>query len=167
MTISSTDIAIDGTTAWLVVDEANQIGFTHYGRPCDTCKGYGQEATAHDGTVAGGYVDCPDCGGTGRHTFTLDVREPCRSEVDCWNDIKTFTVHVVEVLPIVDATAPQQTVRADIIDWGEKHHRNSPTRFVYMPADQTTAGTYLPAFPTSAAPGKYAVRLAIHESETP
>jgi hypothetical protein len=80
---------------------------------------------------------------------------------------RTITVHVVEVLPIVDAKSQQQTVFADIIDWGEKHRRNSPTRFVYIPANQTIAGTYLPTFPDSAAPGKHAVHLAIKEKDAP
>jgi hypothetical protein len=160
MTIPSTAIAIDGNTAWWV--RVFNGAADAYNRPCDTCDTY-------DGLGCIGFPDgyddpCPDCHGTGRHTFTLDVREPCRSDVDRWNDIKTLSVHVVEVLPIIEW---------DTVDLGLPHpvpcmtidpHGNA------LEADEAGVDWFKAhdrTLPPDAAPGMFAVRLAIHKGEYP
>ena len=101
----------DGT-AWVVFgDDDNERDFfpaewvTDLDRPCDTCDGGTFEI---DKGFNGGV--CPECAGSGRHTFDV--------EVECWNDgtemvcprgstcsptcggWATYRVHVLDVLPI-------------------------------------------------------------------
>ena len=87
----------DGT-AWIVFAEGSVFdqhftGIRGDDRPCDTCDG-------------GGYPNhelpiCPDCDGTGRHTFTVEVACPCTlgrsgSMPDCGGTgIRTHRVSVV------------------------------------------------------------------------
>jgi hypothetical protein len=194
MTIPSTAIAIDGDTAWWIVEHplcpthapcdcgrfGLPFGLPHcklscelgsvtglaraldLDRPCDTWRpicnriGTGFGKPDHNG--------CPDCHGSKRHTFTLDVREPCRSDVDRWNDIKTLSVHVVEVLPIIEW---------DTVDLGLPHpvpcmtidpHGNA------LEADEAGVDWFKAhdrTLPPDAAPGMFAVRLAIHKGEYP
>jgi hypothetical protein len=157
MSIPSTDITIDGDTAWLVV--RNQDGWfwkTDHNRPCDTCNGHGHvRQRLHDAPGIHRPVTCPDCHGTGRHTFTLDVQEPCRCKADC-GDIATITVHVVEVLPIGD----KDTMGEGFLYGGR--HLGPNWIIVGGGSDQPNI-----TLPDSAAPGKHAVHLAIKEKDAP
>jgi hypothetical protein len=176
MTIAATAITINGDTAWLVVPLSGYhpnvaTTYTHYNRPCDRCHGTGRmlEDDASRPT-------CPDCYGTGRHTFTIDVRcdlceghgafmdvspmKPCSS---CRGaGVTTLTVHVVEVLPIYAEDVPDEQVpdgqshivynegvgEFDLLNWSDElgHWRCDGT--IPLSAD--------------AAPGKYVVRMAVH-----
>jgi hypothetical protein len=172
MSIPRTDIAIDNETdtAWLVAE-----GHTSFhDRPCDTCRGrkdfhptYGDHSKCPPKLCQYFGIGCPDCDGTGRHTFTLDVDTNVG-----WRGIEDgppnlpdiFTVHVVQVLPIVEW---------DTVDLGLPHavpcmtidpHGNG------LEVTERDAHDYFGinrTLPASAAPGKYAVQLAIHESDTP
>jgi hypothetical protein len=159
MRISHTAIAIDGTTAWWIVDDEDHLP-QMWERPCDTCDGIGSQClNGHDHADCPWTSQCRDCGGTGRHTFTLDVQ--CGDSIhlpfvpDLTDDdplyvpgdrecsqcdesgTRTITVHVVDVLELVES------------GW------------FYTVA--TRGGFSKPTtLPTSGAPGKYAVRLEVH-----
>jgi hypothetical protein len=66
----------DGT-AWLVDDRrfVPNAGawWGDLDRPCDTCGGWGELEDDHPVYGAAMGADCPDCDGTGRHTFTIEV----------------------------------------------------------------------------------------------
>jgi hypothetical protein len=166
MRIPSTDIDIDGTTAWLVIDgpRPGEYDDRHeFNRPCDTCDGVecsmGWDC---DDTLC--QCPCLHCHGTGRHTFTLDVQCDCPTESNpepCMS-ITQLTVHVVAVLPIYAEDVPDEEVpdgqshivynegvgEFDLLNWSDDlgHWR----------CDGTIS------LPASAAPGKYAVRLEVH-----
>jgi hypothetical protein len=165
MTISHTDIAIDGTTAWLVGPDYTPAFIATLTRPCDLCDGRKGTSGIIPYEYARYRTPCP-----GRHTFTLDVEPtPCTIDEDhyigtmewcaCSPDIATITVHVVEVLPIVEW---------DTVDLGLPHavpcmtidpHGNG------LEVTERDAHDYFGinrTLPTSAAPGKYAVQLEVH-----
>jgi hypothetical protein len=137
MTISSTAITIHGPTAWLVVRSITD----------DLKYGTGRRRTLD--------VECDNCEGDG-----FDIPE---DRSTCWNcnGVGTYqlSVHVVEVLPIVERDGSigiagrlvthhvttglmGSSVTTSIWD-GIEH-----LKFITLPAD--------------AAPGMYAVRLAVH-----
>jgi hypothetical protein len=176
--IPSTAITIDGTTAWTLfygtIGEDGMRDYDALNRPCNACYGYGQEATAHDGTVAGGYVDCPDCAGTGRHCFTLDVEcvlPMCvNGQRGYWQDghpcgycnatgTSQLSVHVVEVLPIV----------YNWNDWMTKPlvsiERDGSAVLVENRIDGFCEKVTDITLPADAAAGKFAVRLEIHKAQ--
>jgi hypothetical protein len=153
MTISHTDIAIDGTTAWLVGPDYTPAFIATINRPCDTCDGIGSQClNGHDHADCPWTSQCRDCGGTGRHTFTLDVQcvlPMCvNGKRGYWEDgspcgycnasgTRALSVHVVDVLELVES------------GW------------FYTVA--TRGGFSKPTtLPTSAAPGKYAVQIEVH-----
>jgi hypothetical protein len=159
--IPSTAITIDGPTAWLVVDESRVLFRKHANRLCDTCNGYPGPTQFEPRTC---------CDGTGRHTFTLEVKPtPCTINEDhyigtmewcaCFPDIATVSVHVVEVLPIV---------AWDIVDLGLPHpvpcmtidpHGNA------LEADEAGVDWFKAhdrTLPPDAAVGMFCVRLAVH-----
>jgi hypothetical protein len=107
-TIKSTNISIDGTTAWLVDTPGMSVGWELRNRPCDTCLGTGF-MTLGLSRDTGRPCHCID----GRHTFTLDVEcSICngkRSEFcgygdglsddnpNCSMGLERLTVHVVQL----------------------------------------------------------------------
>jgi hypothetical protein len=64
----------DGSEAWVVYATGYEADVCKLlDRPCDTCGGNWQdymEPLDRDGSVVS---PCPDCDGTGRHTFTIEV----------------------------------------------------------------------------------------------
>jgi hypothetical protein len=218
-------IAIDGDTAWFIPQrcpETRAPQGAHWGqgnpciygvraldRPCDTCDGSG--TCFHGGPDV--LPRCPDCDGTGRRTFTLDVEvdyhdsgwrgdcpwllrcnktpgfDPegicaygCREEPECqtcvgdvepdgWGpdpgpeiEIATLTVHVVQVLPIVDCVG----AFVDFTDYDPQpavlFH---PNVYGVRPKLLHVGGRLETiALPDATAPGMWAVRLTIHKETT-
>lgn len=190
--IPSTAIAFDGNRAWVVVTpdpKRGGISGRWFARPCDTCGSLvraGDQVIDPEGRrwVNGRSVaryepfTCPDCDGTGRHTFEIEAecevvnsvehRKPfSRERVATWDgswrkEVIRYRVSVVEgmVLPITDNDECDGTHR--IVLWdattaftctGPK----GPHEFITLPPD---AARLL-------AEGKtpWAVLLDVHESE--
>jgi hypothetical protein len=167
-TISSTDITINGDTAWLVEIPNGLPPLTEmYGsderpmdRPCDTCNGDGR-ISEH---LLISWSACSDCGGTGRHTFTIDVPCLCMTLPGCNGPYKggpcggtgtrALTVHVVAVLPI-------ESIMGACLNHKGQHVLVGHGLSVLC-GGPGTDGVSAVTLPTSAAPGKYAVQLAVH-----
>ena len=154
--IPSDSIAIDGDTAWLVVKQRPTRNWVREAnRPCDTCGGTGMDDDV---------IDCAHCSGTGRHSFTIEVDcQECDGSGEhdtgqgCWacqSCDGPLSVHVLEVLPIVDETA--------VVNG----YAEMPARCItWLPDRQRLHGPderYID-LPSNAGPGKWAVHLAIHE----
>lgn len=154
--IPADHITIDKGTAWCAfkLDGPDRLAWWKYvDRPCDTCGG--QDVRTLNAT--GWHDHCTDCGGTGRHTFEIEVP----GNVFGWggkrgDEPHTLRVSVVPgvVLPIVDS-ANSHDVPDDCIDLrsgGITKHRCGP---VWEPVDD---------FPPAAKPGMWVVRLAVHRA---
>lgn len=75
MRLPADRVAVDGDTAWIVLDKARSVAaqLDLLDRPCDLCEGAGEIIVETDGYDSGRRVeDCPDCV-NGRHTWTLEV----------------------------------------------------------------------------------------------
>lgn len=144
----------DGTT-WLVFgDDDNERMFLpaewadDLDRPCDTCGGNWQdylEPLDRDGNVVS---PCPDCHGTGRHTFDIEVADERRP----WPEHhKTYRVSIVPgmVLPIVDRRMQPTTPTGPVILLGF----NGPSIWTESTGHQPIN------LPPAAAPGMWAVLL--------
>jgi hypothetical protein len=184
MRIPHTAIAIDGTTAWLVIDgpRPGEYDDRHeFNRPCDTCKG---THLYHNGIGADA---CPDCT-NGRHTFTLDVQ--CGDSIhlpfvpDLTDDdplyvpgdrecsqcdesgTRTITVHVVDVLELVKGPCPDKTNaphrRAHLHLDDNENQAGMCRENCDLVWDSPWKSRNLVTLPTSAAPGKYAVQIEVH-----
>jgi hypothetical protein len=169
--IPQTDIAIDGATAWLAVRNHDRWFWeTEHNRPCDTCDGSGHvRKRLHDAPGIHRPVTCTDCHGTGRHAFTLNT-----SEIFVAGDgenairIETLTVHVVDVLPIYTW---EQSRFSNVAHISRGPHvvgsGLGKDEWVYYPAGWQD-GQILESvvtLPAIAAPGMWAVHLAIHKEE--
>jgi hypothetical protein len=164
---SDISIDIDGTTAWLVDTPGMSVGWELRNRPCDTCDGSG--TCFHGGPDV--LPRCPDCDGTGRRTFTIELECPIcngkRSEFcgygdglpddnpSCSMGVERVAVHVVEVLPIHDYCTDYKPAdhichawRDDRWYWHRSERGDRPTEKIIT-------------LPDSAAPGMWAVLLAI------
>jgi len=151
-------------------------------RPCDN------EFT-HDDTW-----DCPDCDGTGRHVFELEVQEvePHRyteraarvrlarrrehgdalfmveSDGDWYTGhFRTLRVHVLDVLPIVAGACPQTTNQRQ---HSHIHFAGYGTAGICwfdagLVRDSPWHSENRITLPLAAVPGMWAVRLAIHAPE--
>jgi hypothetical protein len=162
MNIPSTAITIDDTTAWWVIDLKTAWRRKHDNRPCDTCDGRKGTSGIIPYEYARYRTPCPDCHGTGRHCFTLDVEGECMSIANGRlrrYDGFAISVHVVEVLEIVE--------RDGSIDMAGRlvtHHvttglmGSSVTTSIWDGREHLKIIT----LPADAAPGMYAVRLAVH-----
>ena len=145
--ISHDDILIDGDTAWWIItafgEQYRYSDFEDLDRPCDLCGG---EPT-HMDTGA----ECPDCSGTGRHCFEIEVAQRILKSYGHY--IETIKVHVVEVLPIQNSTSNEiDTIwdRGDGTFWIVEESTSIGEPPVGNPVK----------LPPNAAPGKWAVRLA-------
>jgi len=149
--INADSISIQGDRAWLLyrpgVDP--MVRWKQANRPCDTCDG--RRWSLGDRTP-GLYdaVPCKDCI-DGRHCFDIEV-EYAHNE-GAWQDL---TVHVIEVLPIVGngiCGVERHVVDrgADGDDWHVCSSLNAWEQITLPPA---------------AAPGQWAVELAVHKEET-
>ena len=158
----------DGTTALWVNDAPGAANTTTLNRPCETTYTDLQERFGDP------YVRCPDCDGTGRHTFTIEVEctgklvevtDNGRFGLSCdggcgkeypWGTL-TFTVHVFDVLPIVDENDAMNgpgIPRRCII------YRSPTEAWFYGDADE---GVERITLPPDAAPDMFAVSLDVHE----
>ena len=177
-TIPQTDIAIDGDTAWLVDTPGMSVGWEQRNRPCDTCEGSGHvRKRLHDAPGIHRPVTCRNCGGTGRHTFTLDVEcDECNESGKlgsdaCWKcyaiGSKDITVHVVEVLPIYGRLDSPLPAGVSKWVWHSPNDLDADRRgtFLCEIIDNETQMTAV-NLPAAAAPGMWAVRLAIHKENS-
>jgi hypothetical protein len=148
--------------AWWVMDEAPHSGLNAIDRPCDTCDGSGlRVASSPDGReVYHGPGLCPDCDGTGRHTFDIEVAcEACgdRHDIPIGNSSggATYRVSVVlgMVLPIVDVVdeCPEHSHLCVFYD-----RRTNRWSF----SDDTKLDP-VTALPPDAKPGMWAVKVAV------
>jgi hypothetical protein len=164
--IPQTHITIDGDTAWWVTGDpiaSSEAWAMTICRPCDTCDGVGK--TIQQGRDTRSWQTCPDCHGTGRFTFTLDVPCLCMTLPGCNGPYKggpcggtgtrQITVHVVEVLPI-DAVIGACLAHK----WPHVLVGHGLSVLCGGPGTDGVTSITLPA---SKAVGKYAVRLAIHK----
>jgi hypothetical protein len=162
--IPHTAITIEGDTAWWVKPAALQDGLTDpksawmFNRPCDTCDGSGSFPAIQSQTDP-----CPDCAGTGRHTFTLDVQLPWAAKAvnNIFTDeveqaTRQITVHILEVLPIV----------YDWNDWMTKPlvsiEQDGSAVLVENRIDGFCEKVTDITLPTDAASGMWAVKMALH-----
>jgi hypothetical protein len=170
--IRSTAIAIDGDTATLIVRNHDRWFWeTEHDRPCDTCEKDRKTLDSDEPSD----VYCPECDSTRRLTFTLDVEcdepdidrcedqgvhnGPTCEERRCFKGRFAVSVHVAEVLPIIEW---------DTVDLGLPHpvpcmtidpHGNA------LEADEAGVDWFKAhdrTLPPDAAPGMFAVRLAVH-----
>jgi hypothetical protein len=148
-------------------------------RPCETCNGRkAVEAEFWDLTDPNnhlGWVDCPDCHGTGRHTFAIDIKCPTYGDTHigsvragtgrcehggCTGGILTFRVSVVPgmVLPILTVGV-------------EGYPTDPPEQFVWITKKGVLrvvncvekSDTHCGQAPSAATKGMYAVKLAVHQ----
>ena len=151
----------DGT-AWLVTDSNMAfIDYTGADRPCDGCDGR-KWCLGNDTPGMASYSACPECDGTGRHTFDIEVA--WQTEVDAY-DSQTYRVSV----------EPGMTL--PIRDWHWKPSDGTPQRWLSengVTFEQTNLHRYSLresdgfhitshpsniALPPAASPGKYAVKV--------
>jgi hypothetical protein len=158
-TIPSPAITIDheAATAWLVDTPGMSVGWELRNRPCDTCDGAGSEGPNMHEPLG---WECPDCDGTGRRTFTLDVAAPFIPYCDVYIEPTTITVHVVAVLPIVDCVG----AFADFTDYNPQPAVLFHPNVYGIPPRVLHVGGRLESIslPDSAATGMWAVELVIH-----
>jgi hypothetical protein len=165
--IPASNIKINDDALWLVLPDPltktvcfNSIIGSQYDvlqdRLCDTCHGDGLETKKVFDWESGQFVTarktpCPDCDGTGRYKFILDVQEPCRCSAEC-GDIESYSVHVVEVLGLL--VAGQFVEESDW--WFEEpnvlRHFSDESNDVYLP--------------TATVPGMYVIKLSIHKAKS-
>lgn len=162
----------DGT-AWLVIggpDHDARIqgveGWKWDDRPCDTCGGDGEFANDLN---EGHWQDCPDCAGTGRHTFEIEVDTPkyitFPSGASYTPTIRLRASVVPDmVLPIVSGAACESPPP-------RVHHvciHEHPDGFLIPPnnAQLLMGGLHDSSraitLPPAAAPGMFAIKLESH-----
>lgn len=155
--IASTDISIDGDTAWWVPEFQDTAHMADWkrgaDRPCDHC-------------INGEYpiwdrnddeIECPDCDGTGQHWFDIETMWPADCAHDC--DLNHYPiklrVSVVEVIPVVELDGqPEGIACLDTLGnvwYPDIDREGEPVHYLKDRA----------VLPVSAAPGKYAVRLRV------
>jgi hypothetical protein len=167
--IPSSSIALseDGRQAWWVVRECDcdhrvSVGchktLRRADQSCDACGG------DSDRWFRLGGSPCPDCDGTGRHTFTIEVEHHDAAYMTYQTGepgTRTFRVSVVPgmVVPIVDNDAPEWYERSDHhIGMGQDENAEYNGRI-----DTGTEPGYVRdvILPPDARPGMWAVQLQI------
>ena len=155
--IPADSFLLDGDTALWVVPDADHLP-QHWERSCDHC----QPTTSR--TYPRYHPEfCPDCDGTGRHTF--DIEAWLCDVYDCAKCIggvhkrqDTFRVHVIDVLPIVENAAwDGRTLPMICRSTHDRDYflRSAPLLGGYHEVTDVT-------LPPAAAPGMWLVRLAVH-----
>jgi len=147
----------DDGTAWLVEealpDSPSGWPATRNDRPCDTCGG--SMYVWPEGSSFRSNTPCPDCDGTGRHTFTIEV------ENDTYLIDPSFTYRVSVapgmVLPIVSTGGAYLTSSAIVLaDEG-------PVGSAVIVRISGPLVTYheIVTLPPAAKPGMWAVKLNV------
>jgi len=160
----------DGTVWWVLMPiDRVQLAAKEadIDRPCDTCDSGDLRPAGWLYIRGEGWQLCPDCDGTGRHTFTVEVERPIpmlnanpdRPDITS-NEIRTYRVSVVPgtVLPIFDLDGSDGNNEANIM-WDDVDGS-----FLYYPAgwyDDRDLGEQTVTLPSAAAPGMWAVKLAV------
>jgi len=174
--IPATDVTpvVDGTM-WLRLDDTARFNqaeewWMQADRPCDTCGGAGRRQVDRYGnawgdklaeamsTVIVGDIACPDCDGTGRHTFTMDVAYITRADLCPHDRCGSLRVHVIPdmVLPIYADVGPVPT---------ETHIRITGGGIAWL-AEPIQGGGWRHTeitLPSAAKPGDWLVQLEVHE----
>jgi hypothetical protein len=153
VTIPASSITIDGPRAWWVVPEDELPQIPHL--PCDNCfgRGWGRNLFADVDT------QCPECYGTGRHTFEIHVEDLEAAPIHIGPRMTTtYRVHVVRVLPIVDPP-PNKYPTHDFVRYPAHPARYEWTGAPGIHSWKCHGGVELPA---DAEPGKYVVEMEIH-----
>ena len=147
--IAADSITIDGDTALVVVEcppNSAPAVWEQDDKPCDTCNGSGVERRP-DGEWE---PPCPDCDGTGRHTFEIHPNDPeWGDEPYCAGCLR---VHVLDVLPIVDCDDVPPPADFNWVEWFDDGEH-----LVWwgLAADPIT-------LPSAAEPGMWLVRVKVH-----
>ena len=164
--IPADHITFDGDMAWWVLDEDYEFDSVHarsLDRPCEWCQRH---------LSSGAWPNCPDCNGTGRHTFQIEVEcDVCADRAEwcgfdgignplCSNGTVALRVSIVPgmVLPIVSA---------------EQYRNDMSLRgpFVIAYSDGTTSVYHntsdirVTPLPPAAKPGDWAVQLNVQPKE--
>ena len=153
--IPTSNITVDGDTALFVdpngfvtLDRLNRPNAHVLDRKCDTCGGTLK--------VRGlPYEDnCPDCDGTGRHTFDIKVDH---TPYDGYFD--TLRVHVIDVLPITDVVTHDMTTFIE--------YTSDPERGYWFLWERDAATGHwstkpIMHLPSAVEPGMWLIRLEIH-----
>ena len=173
--IPANHITINGDTAWWVFDHGLQlIDLAAADVPCDGCFNGEYPIWDHNDVE----VECPDCDGTGRHTFAIEVE--CVGTLmpndhggltcdggcsDYPYGVVTHRVHVVPsmVVPIVDVWGDHESAPRNgrVVDLGNQGHAwvvdiTSKADWQLQPVERIT-------LPPAAKPGMWAVQLAVHQ----
>lgn len=171
--IPATSFLLDGDTALVVEYDRPGVlgGWCDHNRTCDTCGGTGWRSDHSTGCdrACGG-----KCGGTGiqecgcidgRHTFTIEVEAYEVQPIGLARPKPaTLTVHVIDVLPIYgqpDSPLPAGTGKWV---WHSPDDADPDRRgtFLCEIAGSETVMTPI-ALPPDAAPGKWLVRVKVHQ----
>jgi hypothetical protein len=162
----------DHTEAWLVLNVSPQ-GKTYPAagvspradRPCDTCGGRKGTSGVIPYEYARWRTPCPDCDGTGRHTFTIDV-DLSHAEMGCTKSevlegggiwpTRTYRVSVVPdmVLPIIHNDNAPMLDGARFVEMWDDHH-------AIAWIDAHNDGRFI--LPSAAVRGMWAVKLAVQQ----
>lgn len=180
--IPADHIMIDGNTAWwvdhrplrnnpalqAVLDQT--VTAKALDRPCDGCDGRGtisQVVTVPHVVTIRDAIYCPDCDGTGRHTFTIEVAcEACgdRHDIPIGNSSggSTLRVHVVPdmVLKIVDNGHDLVRTYESGCVLEARHRDTKEAMHLYV---KLGVGVETITLPPAAQPGMWAVKLEVHQ----
>jgi hypothetical protein len=170
MTIPASSIHFNGDdTAWLVIPLLLDVEMmVTEDRPCDTCGG---EPDTRVLTATEWFDHCPDCDGTGRHTFTVEAGQCiCNGDsppADDCEGVRSLRVSIREemVLGIYDPTAGCPGPASPHICWSATdRHVDSETNGCWLLVTNTLHDAS-PAIilPPDAQPGMWAVLLDIHD----
>ncbi len=178
--IQASAIVFDGNRAWWVpqlvyagdgvfaVTGGPDNGLTDLpslDRPCDTCLGTKlRVAASPDGSeVYHGPGTCSDCGGTGRHTFDIEVERSCDTLANALRcDPVTYRVSVVPgmVLPIHDECPDEKPADHICHAWSGI---NGEQWFQHRSFDHDDWTERPITLPPDAKPGMFAVQLEVHQ----
>jgi hypothetical protein len=160
--VKASEITIDGDTATLVVPpwpegDPLKAWWVWQDHPCMTCDGQGFLYMPEDD------IKCKACDGTARHCFTVVVEGECMGIADGAlrrYDGFAISVHVVEVLPIVDCVG----AFADFTDFDPQPAVLFHPNVYGVPPKLLHVGGRLESIPLppDAAVGGWCVRLAVH-----
>ena len=136
--VDQIEFSDDGTALvvfWPNEDDEQLAVYRVADRPCGTCDGSGEQDWIIDnGGRPGNYpTPCPGCGGSGRHCFDIEVVVP-EGRGDMFPDPGWFRTLTVSVVP---GAIEGLTVK-NLAVWSAQY------------------------LPSAAAPGQWAVKLAVH-----
>ena len=140
-------------------------------RPCDTCDGHGSFHRVQRGWGKAKQSTCPDCGGSGRHTFEIETGCDCEwnqsddclvAQYGCGVD-HTHRVHVVPgmVLPVYDMEDDRCPDTPHVCVFHACSAGEPFDQWWYTDADGVTDDITVPA---ATKPGDWLVQLQVHDA---